>query len=134
MDIAFEMRPGSGFLDARVSGKFSLQEAKRTFLELLETVARHKVEKVLLDGRNIAGSPKNVERFYYGSFVADSVLKFENPDFSPATQFAYVLKDPVLDPQRLGETVAVNRGMNVQAFEDPEAALGWLGIAPANRG
>ena len=107
-----------------------MREAQRTFLELLEAVARHKVRKVLFDGRRIAGAPKNIERFYYGTFVADAVLTFEHPDFHRGTMFAYVLKEPVLDPQKLGEMVAVNRGMNVRAFDNPEDALGWLGVAP----
>jgi hypothetical protein len=36
----------------------------------------------------------------------------------------------MLDPARFGETVAVNRGMLVRTFENPEDALGWLDIAP----
>ena len=34
--------------------------------------------------------------------------------------------------RRFGETVAVNRGMYVKTFDNPDDALGWLGIAPAN--
>jgi hypothetical protein len=45
---------------------------------------------------------------------------------SPA--FAYVLKEPVLDPQRFGQTVAVNRGMNVKTFDNVEQARTWLGL------
>lgn len=114
-------------------GEFSLEEAKRTFLELLEAVARHQVKKVLFDGRRLTGDPDTLERFYYGKFAADAVLQFKDRGVSPATQFAYVLKEPVLDPQRFGETVAVNRGMLVKTFDNLEDALGWLGIAPANK-
>ena len=57
-------------------GEFSLEEAKRTFLEMLEAVARHKVRKVLFDGRGLAGEPKTMERFYYGEFVARAVAEF----------------------------------------------------------
>jgi hypothetical protein len=35
----------------------------------------------------------------------------------------------VLDPKRLGETVAVNRGMNIKVFDNPEDARRWLGIS-----
>ena len=114
-------------------GEFSLEEAKRTFLELLEAVARHQVKKVLFDGRKLTGDPGTLERFYYGKFAADAVLQFRDRGVSPATQFAYVLKEPVLDPQRFGETVAVNRGMLVKTFDNLDYALGWLGIASANK-
>lgn len=133
MDIIIEMRPESGYLHASATGEFSLEEAKRTFLEMLEAVARHQVMKVLFDGRRLTGDPDTLERFYYGKFAADAVLQFKDRGVSPATQFAYVLKEPVLDPQRFGETVAVNRGMLVKTFDNLEDALGSLGIAPANR-
>ena len=133
MDIIIEMRPESGYLHARATGEFSLEEAKRTFLEMLEAVARHQVMKVLFDGRRLTGDPDTLERFYYGKYAADAVLQFKDRGVSPATQFAYVLKEPVLDPQRFGETVAVNRGMLVKTFDNLEDALGSLGIAPANR-
>ena len=133
MAIILEICPESGFLDVGAMGEFSFQDAKRTFLEMLEAVARYKVKKVLFDGRRLTGAPETIERFYYGEFAADSVLKFKDRGVSPATKFAYVLKEPVLDPQRFGETVAVNRGMHVKAFDNLEDALRWLGIAPANK-
>ncbi|MGO8987644.1 MAG: hypothetical protein ACLQGU_07215 [bacterium] len=114
-------------------GKFSLEEAKRTFLEMLEAVALHKTEKVLFDGRKLIGKPKTMERFYYGEFAAQTVADYAERGVSRTTQFAYVLREPVLDPQRLGEDVAVNRGMVVKAFDSLEDALQWLGIAPANK-
>jgi hypothetical protein len=133
MDIIIDIRRESGCLHGSAMGEFSLEEAKRTFLEMLEAVARHQVKKVLFDGRRLTGDPDILERFYYGKFAADAVLQFKDRGVSPATQFAYVLKEPVLDAQRFGETVAVNRGMLVKTFDNLEDALGWLGIALANK-
>jgi hypothetical protein len=87
---------------------------------------------VLLDGRELAGNPRFMERFYYGEFAAETVAKFKARGVSSATKFAYVLKVPILDPWRFGETVAVNRGMHVKTFENLPDALGWLGISPAD--
>jgi hypothetical protein len=131
--IILEIRPESGFLNVGARGEFSLQEAERTFLEMLEAVARDKVKKVLFDGRRLTGDPDTMERFYYGEFAADSVFKFRDRGIFPYTKFAYVLKEPVLDPLRFGEIVAVNRGMHVKAFDNLEDAVGWLGIAPPNK-
>jgi hypothetical protein len=74
-----------------------------------------------------------MERFYYGEFAAQTVRDFAPRGVSPSTQFAYVLKEPVLDPGRFGETVAVNRGMLVKVCDRPEDALRWLGIAQATK-
>ncbi len=131
--MLLEIRAESGLLNVDAMGKFSLEEAKRTFLEMLEAVALHKTEKVLFDGRKLIGKPKTMERFYYGEFAAQTVADYAERGVSRTTQFAYVLREPVLDPQRLGEDVAVNRGMVVKAFDSLEDALQWLGIAPANK-
>ncbi|HET6490161.1 MAG TPA: hypothetical protein VFG28_10390, partial [Syntrophales bacterium] len=88
--------------------------------------------KVLFDGRGLTGNPGSMERFYYGMFAAETVGKYADRGVSRTTRFAYVLKPPVLDPRRFGETVAVNRGMHVKAFDNFDDALGWLGIASAD--
>jgi len=133
MSMKLEICPEPGFLRVGATGEFSSEEARRTFLEMLEAVALHKVRKVLFDGRALAGEPMTMERFYYGEFAARAVAEsFRRGDVSRSTQFGYVLKEPVLDPERFGESVAVNRGMFVKAFDNLPDALGWLGIVPAN--
>jgi hypothetical protein len=130
--MILEIAAESGFLRVSAMGRFSLEEAKRTFIEMLEAVARNKVRKVLFDGRGLVGNPKVMERFYYGKFAAQSIVEFADRGVSRTTQFAYVLEVPMRDPGRFGETVAVNRGMFVKTFDNLADALGWLGIAPAN--
>jgi len=134
MSMLIEIHPEAGLLNVVAMGEFSLEEAKHTFLQMLEAVALHKIERVLLDGRQLVGEPKTIERFYYGEFAARSVEDFrERGVIYRTTRFAYVLSEPVLDPRRLGEVVAANRGMCVKAFDNPAEALQWLGRAQANK-
>ena len=126
MSMLAQIQPESDLLHAVVTGKFSLEEAKRTFLQILEAVALQKSKRVLIDGRELVGNPEVIERFYYGRFAAEMVMSYENRGVSAGTPFAYVLKEPMLDPKRFGETVAINRCMNAKAFENPEEALKWL--------
>jgi len=134
MSMKLEVCPESGFLRVDAVGEFSLAEAKRTFLEMLEAVAQHKVRKVLFDGRGLAGEPKTIERFFYGEFVARAVAEFADRGMvSRFTQFGYVLEEPVRDKRRFGEAVAVNRGMFVKTFDNLQDALGWLGVLPADK-
>lgn len=129
MSLLLRTRVEPGSLHARISGPFSLDEAKRTFLEILAAIAQHKMDKVLIDGREIEGVPTTIQRFIYGEFAATATRTLrERKVFPNPPQFAYVLKEPVLDPMRFGETVAVNRGMHVKAFDDLEDALRWLGV------
>ena len=132
MKLTLRISANEGLLHATYSGDFALAEAERTFLQLLEALERHKVQKVLVDGRAITGEPSTFERFLYGEFVAEEVNKLCNRVMCPMPQFAYVLVEPVLDPRRLGETVAINRRMFVKAFDNLNDALEWLRIESGN--
>jgi len=110
-------------------GEFSLEAAKSTFLDIIDAIEHNQSERVLLDGREIDGNPTVIERFYYGEFVADSVDRLrQSPNYEGPPTFGYVLREPMLDPLRLGETVAVNRGVSLKAFEALDEAIKWLDI------
>jgi len=133
MGMTQEIHAELEFLHVDAMGNFSLAEAKRLFLEMLDAIARHQSKKVLLDGRKLTGNIETIERFYYAEFAAHEVIEAAHQGVSPSTQFAYVLREPILDPQRFGETVAVNRGVLAKAFDNLEPALSWLGISPTNK-
>ena len=126
MSMSQQMSAESDFLLVKAQGTFALDEAKTNFIQMLEEVARHKVTKVLIDGREVTGEPELMERFYYGEFAARTLRKFSPQGVSPATHFAYVLEQPVRDRNRFGENVAVNRGMSVKTFEVLDDAREWL--------
>jgi hypothetical protein len=125
MGMDVRITPEAGFLRAVLSGEFSLDEAKRTFVAVVQAVAEYKIKKILVDGREITGEPEGIERFYYGKYAAD-ICHEHLYKVRLVPRFAYVLTPPVLDPWRFGETVAVNQGMIVKAFEDIEDAVEWL--------
>ncbi len=115
----------SGFLNVVASGEFTLEEAKKSFLEMLDPVVRHKAEKILLDGRNVHGNPKHMERFYYGEFAATETHRIV-VEHNIHLRFAYVIHEPLRDPARFAETVAVNRGAMLRVFETLQDATEWL--------
>lgn len=134
MSMRQEMRFESGILKVDARGEFSLEEAKRAFLELLAAVVHYQAEKILLDGRNIKGNPAHIERFYYGYFAAAETISFTTKyRLHQQPQFAYVLHEPLRDRERYGEKVAVNRGMNIKVFETLEEASKWLGATTGNK-
>lgn len=132
MSMRLAIRFEAGLLNVEAGGRFSLREAKRTFLEILEAADLHGTRKILFDGRQVIGHPATMERFYYAAFAAESSIAFARRTRSGAGQFAYVLREPMLDPARFGETVALNRGMYVKAFDDLEDALAWLRGTPTH--
>ena len=114
-----------GILHAVVVGSFDLTLAERQFTELLHKAVYSGATKVLIDGRQVTGYPSAVERILYGAFVACSTLEVLNRE-NAKLRFAYLIHQSVHDPQRYGETVAVNGGMDVKAFEDMDEAVEWL--------
>ena len=114
-----------GILNAVVSGKFELVLAQRQFTELLDEAVHSGATKLLIEGRQITGDPTGFERFLYGTFAACATLEVLHRH-NARMKFAYVIAKPLRDPQRFGETVAVNRGMDVKTFEDENEAREWL--------
>lgn len=134
MGMQLKARFASGLLEVEVRGEFSLDEAKRTFLETLDSIGRHGATKVLVDGRRLKGEPEVMERFYYGEFAAaESARAAGEYNLPRAPQFAYVLRQPVLDSRRFGENVASNRGMIVKVVETRREALRWLEVDQADK-
>jgi hypothetical protein len=125
MTVNISARPEN--LHVVVAGAFSLDEAKRTFLEILDSIQKLGIGKVLFDGRDITGEPLLIERFYYSQFAAENVRNLTEHGWEgEEPQFAYVLSEPVLDWLRFGEMVARNRGFNVRAFDNTDEAVAWL--------
>jgi len=125
MELSLSIRADEGLLYATYTGEFSLVAAEKTFLQILEGIEQHNVQKVIVDGSAITGEPSTLERFLYGEFVAEraNALRARTMLFP---RFAYILIPPVRDPNRLGENVAFNRGMIVNTFENLNDALEWL--------
>jgi hypothetical protein len=130
--MRLDMRPDSDLLRVDATGDFSFEEAKRTFLEMMEAIALHRTTRVLVDGRTVKGNPEIMERFYYSEFAAQTVLQYQTRSALRTPRFAFVLREPVLDPGRFGETVAVNRGMLLKVCDNLEEALAWLSIPSAS--
>ena len=129
MSMTVKTTPRGTVLHVTAKGSFTLDSAMQTFMQVVRAADINKSERVLFDGRNLTGEPTIIERFYYGEFAADAVMRpGENRAPLRNPQFAYVLTPPVLDPSRLGETVAANRGMNVRAFDNMVEAVAWLGL------
>ena len=129
MSMTVKTTPRGTVLHVSAKGSFTLDSAMQTFMEIVRAADMNKSERILFDGRDLAGEPTIIERFYYGEFAADAVMRpgeYRAPLKNP--QFAYVLSPPILDPSRVGETVAANRGMNVRAFDNMVDAVAWLGF------
>lgn len=129
MDQKFLYTIESGYLHAKASGEFEIERAKARFADLVNEIEKIVARKVFVDGLAVTGDPLVIERFYYGEFAAEAINGLLMRGWTGATpQIAYVLKEPQLDPYRLGETVAVNRGVNIKVFDNHDEAFAWLNV------
>lgn len=125
--MKIEIEEDAELLRVTASGGFSIAAAFSRFLETLDAVERTGARKILVDGRSVSGNPDTIERFIYGEFAAKAVARYMMKGAARRMpQFAYVLHIPMRDPNRFGETVAVNRGMWIRVFGSVDEALEWL--------
>ena len=81
-------------------------------------------ETVVLDVCNIhieGRPPDMLERYYLGEMVAKIQRRHARLVF-----LAVVGNEPLIDPGRFGETVALNRGAYAKVFDEMEEAIEWI--------
>lgn len=128
MELVIAFDTDNNLILATLTGPYSLSSAQTTFMSILEAIEQHQAAKALVDARLVTGTPKTFERYEYGTFVADAVHNFIVQKRAPVPKFVYVMQEPLLDRERFGESVAVNRGMWVRAFDNLVEAAVWLQI------
>lgn len=120
----------NGFLLVRVSGDFTLDGARSSFLDVLTTLKSCRARKVIFDCLQLKGAPSMMEYFKYSEFVA-SELSASGNAIEP--QIAYVGIAPLIDKDKFAEARAASRTEKAESFDSMEAALGWLCIGSTNR-
>lgn len=103
-------------------GPFKMEDMQDAFSESFNIAAKKNLILILVDGLDLHGHPPTTfERFKLGEYVAELCLRFGKP-----VRIAVVGKVPIVDPNRFGEMVARNRGVNGKVFTDLEEAKAWL--------
>lgn len=112
------------------AGSYDQTEAEQIFCMAFETAARQKVQRLLFDCRKVTGELSTMDRFDLAEYV--SMLVLERTD-AESVRIAIVGDEPLVDPSRFGETVAVNRGVTGKVTTDLNEAMEWLGIHSAHK-
>jgi len=129
MNLTVDIEPREHYLRATVSGAYSLRAAQDAYDQAVKTAVALGHTRILIDATGVSGAPTQDERYMLGLFVAaeQRVLAAKTPAVS--VQVAVLGRRPLVDPDRFGETVAVNRGANVKVSEQLAEALAWLGVS-----
>ena len=112
----FEKEPG--YLIVKFSGSTTPGEIGSRLRSVAERCRKENFNKIVIDISKIPLVPSFAERFQFGekgAVFAEFGIKV-----------AVVAAAETLEPGRLAELVARNRGVEVSAFTDMAAAVDWL--------
>jgi hypothetical protein len=126
MTMRLSIEPKEFYLEVRISGQFELAEAEATSDEFLQACAEGGHCRVLVDFRAVEGGLSVMDRWNYSTHLAHRIIELRKSGRIPNLRMAYLGREPTLDPKRFGETVAVNRGVDVRATDDFAEAVRWL--------
>lgn len=120
IDLQIELKPNYVHLHCR--GAFRSD----ALLEVWESAFRVAIDEgrkaVLVDLRDLEGAPPTtVERYEQGVRFAEAQQRF-----GLGILIAVVGHEPLVDPEKFGETVGKNRGGFGAVFTDIEKAVDWI--------
>jgi hypothetical protein len=114
--LQFEEMPG--YLAARFIGSGAAEEVWRQFELVAEHCQRAKIDKLLIDITKAKGTLSLTQKY----FAAEESRIFTRFGI----KVAFIEIPERLDPRRFFLLAARNRGVNVEAFTDLQAAEEWL--------
>jgi len=111
------------YLLAVASGTFGVKEYRELLVDILFQCIENSKSKLLFDVRTFKGNLSTFQRFTLATYFA--TLSRQHPE-TAAIQVAVVGHPPLIDPNRFGETVAKNHGVNIKVTTDIDEAVEWL--------
>lgn len=121
MAIEYAVRVHSYYVELTCRGTYAFEPLLDVLRDALEAGIDHDRSAVLLDLRNVAGAPNKMERYELGTRFAKLQLSLDT-----LVTIAVVGHQPLVDPQRFAEMVALNRCAVGKVFEDHDEAVTWL--------
>ena len=118
MSVQFQIDVMPDYLAVRCTGTGTAEEAWRQYDSLAERCNRTNKNKLLIDYTEAYGEISLWDRYFLGDRA--QIFAFHR------IKVAAVARPEQLDPQRFGDMVAQNRGVNYRAFPNTEDALEWL--------
>ena len=133
MDLTIDLQSRKYYLLAALSGVFSLRGAQDAYDRAVKAALPLGFSRILFDASAVTGNPSQDERYALGLFVATAQRMLAATIPPRFLQVAVYGHQPLIDPNRFGETVALNRGAKVKVSERLDEALAWLGVSPEGR-
>jgi hypothetical protein len=108
---------GPGRLHVRVNDGVNTKDGARVFAAVRQLASAGKASEVMLDTSVVQEKLSVPQRL---QLIMAFVTHLRD------LRVAMVVSETTIDPKRLGETMARNRGANVKVFTNAPEALAWL--------
>ena len=118
MSTQLQIERKDNWVVARLSGVADIEKAHARFEEIAQACDRMSTKRLIVDVTNAALPLSATDKFEMGRHA---VVFAQH-----GIKVAVVATPDQLDPERFGEVVARNRGVNIRLFTDVEAAEEWL--------
>ena len=110
------------------AGSLTLKDATETVSSLFTTLKDLKIPKILVDARSVLWECSFWDRYHLNSHIASANITYLSGGESVPVQIVVVADSSILDPQRFGDRVARNLGVNIMSTDNIEEACTWLGV------
>jgi hypothetical protein len=125
--------PQPNYLRISLEGDWDNHSIGETSDHILDLCKKHKARRVLFDVTGLKGNPSTMERFNMATQFTVKYMKARLAGDLLPCRFAVFGKNPIVDPHRFEETVAVNNGLPVRTFTELEPALAWLEVGESQK-
>ncbi len=122
-DFNVETIDGNDFITLIASGNYTLERAINLCKLSIDTCVIYNKQKIIVDICKVTGNVPFFERYQYAEALAQYKVKHA---LAISSKIALLGREPLIDKNRFGETVAVNRGVNIKVFTEIDKALAWL--------
>ena len=121
MSIEYQAELKGQYAQLTCRGTFGKRALLSVLDQALEYAASNGLQAVLVDISDVEGAPNANERFEVGAQFAEMQLSRET-----IVAIAVYGREPMIDPERFAETVALNRCAVGKVFTDIDEAISWL--------
>lgn len=128
MSLDTSFTPKTGYLEITLAGTVP-SDIPDVLSRIFAGCVEYDAHRVLVDCRPVRGLIDTLWRYDFGVNMGDLNLAHLLAGGRPV-RFAFLGDEPLVDPQRFAETVAVNRGVDVRIFTEPTDAFQFLWPEP----
>jgi len=118
-----------GYVRLQCTGCCTLEAVKELYSNAVDTALEYGNSQILIDAIEVKGDLTLLERYESSGFLAWEIMRRAPGKIKKIVVCSMV---PPLDPQRFGEIVAKNRGINAKATTDMNEAVEWLCQRPGD--